>query len=231
MHVHWLQHAPFEGLGCIEPWLRERGAAFESTRLWAGDLPPSDSSSFDWLIVMGGPMNVHEHERHPWLAPEKALIRDAIAAGKRVLGICLGAQLIADALGAPVIRNREPEIGWFPVRLTSAGRACSLFADFPERFEAFHWHSDTFTIPSGAVCLAESDACANQALVHGDRVVGVQFHLEMTPDGARALCMHTPVTPSRYVQSAEEMLRETQRFERANRLMHMLLERLASMTT
>src|ERR1700758_1528507 len=114
MRVHWLQHADFEDPGTLLPWLAANGHVAHGSRLHAGEALPA-MDDFDALIAMGGPMNIYDHARCPWLVAEKALIRAAIEHGKRVLGICLGAQLIADQLGGRVTRNQETEIGWFPV--------------------------------------------------------------------------------------------------------------------
>lgn len=230
MKIHWFQHVPFEGLGSIEPWLRGHGHVLSGTRLYAGEMPPPPDA-YDWLIVMGGPMNIYEEAEHPWLAAEKRAIRDAIGQGRCVLGICLGAQLIADALGARVMRNPQREIGWFPVGLTPAGRREPLFADFPPRFEAYHWHGDTFDLPAGATPVATSAACMQQAFVWGGgRVVGLQFHLETTPDSAAALIRHcgNELLPAPYVQDAAAMLADPARFVRLNALMDRLLQRLAA---
>lgn len=227
MRVHWLQHAAFEDLGCIAPWLAARGAAVSRTVLDAGQTLPAPDA-FDWLIAMGGPMNIYEYARYPWLTQEKALIRAALAAGKRVLGICLGAQLLADVLGGQVARNPEAEIGWFEVSLTREGRASKIFGDFPDPFPAFHWHGDTFAIPPGYDCLMRSQACANQAYASRDgRVVGIQFHLEVTAANARVWFEHERPAPARYVQTPEEILRELPYFAENNRLMYRLLERMA----
>lgn len=226
MRVHWLQHAEQEGLGCIAPWLARRGDRVSCTRLQAGEHLPSPAD-FDWLIVMGGPMNIYDHERHPWLLQEKALIREAIARDRRVLGLCLGSQLIADQLGAAVSRNRETEIGWFDVELNAAGRAHALFADWPARFGVFHWHGDTFAIPPGARNLAASAACANQAFAHGARVVGLQFHPEVTAADVRLWFEHETPEPGAYVQTAREALADIARFAQINRLMLQLLDRMA----
>lgn len=228
MRVHWLQHAAHEDLGCIAPWLAARGAEVTHTALHAGEAPPA-SPDFDWLIVMGGPMNIYEHDAHPWLVTEKELIREALAAGKRLLGICLGAQLIADQLGGPVTRNAETEIGWWPVRLTSEGRASGLFADHPDEFLPFHWHGDTFALPPGATRLAYSEGCAQQAFeVDGGRVLGLQFHPELTAADARRWLVGEQLQPARYVQSNEQILSDLARFAAANRLMVRLLDRLAT---
>lgn len=225
MPIHWLQHADFEDLGCIGPWLAERGHAVSGTRLYAGEALP-DPADFEALIVMGGPMNIYEYAAHPWLRTEKALIRAAIDAGRRVLGICLGAQLIADVLGGPVRRNGEPEIGWFPVELNAAGLAEPAFAGLPPRFTAFHWHGDTYALPPGARGLAHSEACAQQAFSWGNgRVLGLQFHLEVTRDNAEEWLRHETLQPSRHVQTADAILADTDAFAANNAAMRAILER------
>lgn len=220
MRIHWLQHADYEELGCIAPALSAH--TLSHTRLYAGDALP-DADAFDALIVMGGPMNIYEYDVHPWLRAEKAFIKAAIDAGKRVLGICLGAQLIADTLGAPTTRNAETEIGWLELALSEDGRREPLFAGFPERFTAFHWHGDTFAIPHGSRTLMSSAGCINQAYAVGERIVGIQFHLEVTAANARIWFEHGAPAPSRYVQSAADILAQLDHFGANNRLMLQLL--------
>lgn len=225
MRIHWLQHADFEDLGCIGPWLAARGHEIKSTRLYRGETPP-DVDAFDALIVMGGPMNIYEFDAHPWLHTEQALIRTALAQGRRVLGVCLGAQLIADALGGAVTRNAETEIGWFPVTRTAVGRFHPLFADLPDSFIAFHWHGDTYALPPGAVRLAESAACPQQAFAWDNgRVLGLQFHLEVTREQMREWFHHETPQPARYVQSAAEILSAEDAFEANNDAMRAILAR------
>lgn len=227
MRVHWLQHAEHEELGCIAPWLAARKFKVTHTKLHEGDSLPS-SLDFDWLIVMGGPMNIYVHDRYPWLINEKALIRDACVKDKMVLGICLGAQLLADVLGGRVTENRQAEIGWFDVSLTDEGKRNQLFEDFPATLPAFHWHSDTFATPPGCQNLIKSDACVNQAFAAGPRRLGLQFHLEVTEtDARRWLALEEPA-PERYVQSSREILRDPARFESNNRAMLQLLDRFAA---
>jgi GMP synthase-like glutamine amidotransferase len=213
MKVHWFQHVSFEGLGAIEEWLLSRGHTLSFTRFYADEAPPVNPDGFDWLIVMGGPMNVYQYDAHPWLSPEKHLIREAITAGKRVLGICLGAQLIADVLGGKVYQNGEPEIGWFPVRAVSTG-VSSPFA-FPRETSVFHWHGDTFLLPPGSVWLAESDGCAHQAFAVGTRVLGLQFHLEMTAADVSRIAQGCAdeLTPGRYVQPADIIISQAKQNE------------------
>jgi len=228
MRVHWLQHADHEGLGCIEPWLHQRGSQVGCTRLHRGEALPA-ARAFDWLIVMGGPMNIYQHEAHPWLVAEKALIRDACVMKKKVLGICLGAQLLADVLGGSVVPNGEPEIGWFDVALEEDAHKCGHLVDFPARFQAFHWHGDAFRYPPGATPLMSSEACPAQAFTWGDeRVLGLQFHLEVELADARRWLQTDAPAPGRFVQSADEMLRDPTRFAANSRLMKLLLERMAA---
>jgi GMP synthase-like glutamine amidotransferase len=226
MRVHWLQHAEHEELGCIAPWLAARKYKVTRTRLHQGDEMPA-STDFDWLIVMGGPMNIYEHDRLPWLINEKSLIRDACVKDKKVLGICLGAQLLADVLGGRVTRNQHTEIGWFDVSLTDEGKKSELLTGFATPLPAFHWHSDTFAIPPGSQNLLKSDACVNQAFMAGPRRLGLQFHLEVTEADARRWLELEQPAPERYVQTAQEILASPARFEANNRAMLKILERFA----
>ena len=186
IRIHWFQHVPFEGLGCIEQWATEKGHALSVTRFHR-DEPLPRIGEIDWLVVMGGPMNIYEESEYPWLAREKQFIGQAIRSGKVVLGICLGAQLIAGFLGARVTPNAHKEIGWFPLELTPEAVASPLFDFLPHRLTAFHWHGDTFALPRGALRIARSEACENQAFLYDGRVVGLQFHLEFTPQSLAAI--------------------------------------------
>ena len=229
LRIHWYQHVPFEGLGSIDTWARSRGAAVTATRWHAGDRAPA-ADAFDWLVVMGGPMGVYDEAQHPWLAAEKRSLHEALDAGRTVVGICLGAQLVAAVLGARVTRNPHREIGWFPVHRDPAAAAHPVAQALPAAFEAFHWHGDTFAVPPGAVPLARSEACANQAFAIGNRVLALQFHLEVTLASAVAMVAHCPadLLPGPYVQAAGELVRaDPARFERLNGVMEGLLDRLA----
>lgn len=183
MRIHVLQHVAFEGLGCIEAWLENRHAIVTFTRFFESDALPN-LDDVDFIIALGGPMSVNDEDRFPWLADEKQFLAKAIQENKIVLGICLGCQLIASALGAKVYPNRDQEIGWFPVHF-QLKTATSLI--FPGAMEVFHWHGDTFDLPKGARLLASSIACRNQAFQIGRRVVGLQFHLEITPKSVAAM--------------------------------------------
>jgi GMP synthase (glutamine-hydrolysing) len=229
MNIHYLQHVPFEGLGSIEDWVRRGGHTLSVTRFYDGDPLPA-AETLDLLVVMGGPMNIYEEASYPWLVGEKRFIEQVIAAGRRTLGICLGAQLIADALGAKVYANTDKEIGWFPVETTEAASGNSLFATFPQQLDAFHWHGDTFDIPAGALHVARSAGCANQAFVYDERVVGLQFHLETTPVSAQQIIAHSAgeIVEGRYIQTPQVMLADTRRFDTINLAMQELLGRLAA---
>ena len=206
-------------------WLHIRNARMSVTGFYdTWTLPCQDD--FDLLIIMGGPMSVNDENEYPWLTAEKQFIRESLDAGKPILGICLGAQLIASALGAKVYPNRQNEIGWFPVR--AVGKYSDVFP-FPEQITAFHWHGETFDLPPGAVHLAESDACRHQAFQLGSNVIGLQFHLETTPETADALISHCrhELSPGPFVQE-ESTLRAASGdvFLQINTLMDQLLSYL-----
>jgi GMP synthase (glutamine-hydrolysing) len=226
MRIHYLQHVPFEDLGSMHGWFAERSDALTATHFYLQQktLPPLDS--FDWLVIMGGPMGVADTAVYPWLTAEQAFIRAAIDAGKTVLGICLGAQLIAVALGADVTVNSQREIGWFPLRSQTGKHP---IANLLDGCVAFHWHSETFAIPAGAQHLASSEGCHNQAFSMDDRVYGFQFHLETTATSVKALLHHcgNELDDSRYVQSSDQILQDPQRFIEINAAMAKVLETIA----
>jgi GMP synthase (glutamine-hydrolysing) len=229
MNIHYLQHVPFEGLGSIEQWAIAQGHQLSVTRLYAGDhLPALDR--FDMLIVMGGPMSVHDEFEHVWLKAEKWFIRQVIDAGKPLLGICLGAQLIAEVLGATVSKGREKEIGWFPITLDEAFAQTDLGRRLPRQSEVFHWHGETFSLPEGAVAIASSAACENQGFLYNDRVVALQYHLETTHFSAESIIDNSrnELTDGNSIQTEAQMLHGGERFGAINRQMSTILEYLAA---
>lgn len=203
MRAHVLQHVPFEDIGSMALWLAERKADVSYTRFFENAALPS-LNGIDLIIVMGGPMSVNDESTLSWLRPEKQFVREAVEKGVPVLGICLGAQLIACALGARVYPNTLKEIGWFPVKAMSTDP--NSF-QFPEQCTVFHWHGETFDLPSGAVRLAKSAACENQAFQIGAHVIGLQFHLETTPESARSILDNcsAELMPGPYVQTETEL--------------------------
>lgn len=224
MRIQTLQHVPFEDIGSMAQDFQQAGYPVNTTHWYRGDSAPS-LDSFDVLIVMGGPMGVYDEAAFPWLREEKALIKAAIEAGKKVIGICLGAQLIACVCGATVSRNPHREIGWFPLTRQAPDEPIARLLD---GVEVFHWHGDTFDLPAGAVWLASSDACRNQAFRLGNSVFGFQFHLETTPTSAAALLEHCgdELDGSRYVQSAARFTGNPAAFAQINRLMSAVLREI-----
>ncbi|MGB5325194.1 MAG: type 1 glutamine amidotransferase [Pseudomonadales bacterium] len=221
-----LQHVPFEGPAAIKAWADSHGHPV-THHCCATDTDYPDPADFDCCIIMGGPMGVNDSLE--WMTREKAFIRDWLASHKFMLGVCLGAQLIAAELGASVRTHREREIGWFHVEKITDAEAANNWIDaaLPDKFEALHWHGDTFDIPAGARHLYRSAACDNQAFAVGERVVGLQFHLEFdrnTAERVAEACAGELAAPSAWVQSRDSLLDDHARFTRANALMHQLLD-------
>lgn len=212
MRAHYFQHEPFEDLAAMEPWLRKGDFQITCTRLFEDPSFPS-VDEIDWLIMMGGTMSVNDEKELPWLVPEKEFVRRAVAAGKVVIGVCLGAQMIASALGAKVYRNREKEIGWYPLK-KAPGITSGPFADFPDHIHVFHWHGETFDLPKGARAIAASEATKNQIFTLGDNVIGFQCHLETTAASLASLsaACAAELIPAAHVQTHEEMKTSAAKF-------------------
>ena len=227
MRVHYLQHVPFAGPGCIADWARARRGTLSHTFFFAGeDLPPVDL--FDLLVVLGGPINVYDHERTPYLFREKRFVARCLAASIPVLAISMGSQLLADVLGAPVRVNDESEMGWFPLELTPEAAGTAYFADAAPELEVLHWHKETFDIPRSATPIGSSAACANQGFIYAENVIGLQFHLETTATSVEGLITDGAheFSEGRYVQSSREVMSHPARFERANAQMRRVLDAL-----
>lgn len=232
MRIHYLQHISLEHPGSILDWAAKKGHRLTHTRFYEGDSLP-EPEEFDWLVIMGGPMNIYEEDGYPWLAAEKRLIRESIGAGKTVLGICLGSQLIADVIGGKVTANSYPEIGWLAVRWNEEAAKEPLFAGFPSESVVFHWHYDTFSmLPPEAKVLATSEACPHQAFILGDRVIGFQFHLENTAQLLQGYVEESggELVKSAYVQTPEELLAHPEYVAQCNGWMAQFLDRLEERT-
>ncbi|MCW3062711.1 MAG: synthase-Glutamine amidotransferase domain [Capsulimonas sp.] len=175
-----LQHEDCEPLGFIEDSLRELDLAFQYIRPYAGDVVPAEMGEMRGLIVLGGPQGAYETEQYPYLADEIRLIQDAVRRDIPVLGACLGAQLLAAALGARVSPGAQKEIGWYPLTLTEAAGVDPIWRDVDSHFMALHWHGDVFDLPEGATGLASSEMTPNQAFRFGRSAYGIQWHMEMT---------------------------------------------------
>jgi GMP synthase-like glutamine amidotransferase len=227
MRVHVFQHVSFEGLGSIGAWLKEVGADVTYTRFYESATLPKNED-VDFLVVMGGPMSVNDEKEFPWLQEEKRFIKEVISSEKPVLGICLGAQLMASSLGALVYSGAHKEIGWFPVYYCHNGP--DLFR-FPKKIDVFHWHGETFDLPAGAVHLAKSDGCLHQAFQIGPCAVGLQFHLETTPDIVESMianCGHE-LAVNKFVQNEDQLRSMADDCCRGiNMLMHQLLNAMTN---
>ena len=186
--IYVLQHHPVENLGTIADALEGNALAWQYVRVADGQPVPANMKGAGGLIVMGGPMGVYQTDRYPWLRDEMRLIEDAMKLNLPVLGVCLGAQILAAALGAKVQRNPNgKEIGWHPIRLEAAAREDRLCSDLPATLTPFHWHGDIFEVPSGAVSLASSEKTPCQAFRYGDKTWGFQFHFEVTSESVAAM--------------------------------------------
>ena len=201
MRYHIFQHVPFEGPGYLRA--RINGIKQASVTAFFDDGKIPDLDSFDCLIVMGGPMGVYDESKFPWITRERRFLEKAIAAGKRILGVCLGAQMLAAALGSKVYPGKQKEIGWFPVEW----KEHVWTKDLGSQTTVFHWHGDTFDLPHGCERLASSVVCENQAFLYDGRVLGLQFHLEATPQTVGLLLkncgeelVHAP-----FIQTAEKI--------------------------
>lgn len=227
LNIHCLQHVPFEGPANIATWAETRAHHLSITHLYRGEALPS-LEEVDWIVVMGGPMNVYEYRFHPWLREEKRFLAAALQSDKTLLGICLGAQLLADVLGSKVYQNMEKEIGWLPVALGPKEITDGFFPGAPRELTVLHWHGDTFDLPAGATWLASSTGCAHQAFALGERVVGLQFHLESTPSSVKALIEHcgSELTEARFIQTASAIAENRSQFAANEKTLATLLEQL-----
>lgn len=228
LSIHVFMHVPFEGLGCIEEWITKHDHAVSYTKFYEKSSFP-DPSEIDWLIVMGGPMSVYDENIYPWLAEEKTFILKAIGNGKTVIGICLGSQLIAEVLGAKVYPNKQKEIGWFDVKLSETAKSHLLFEGFEYEFPVFHWHGDTYDLPTGSTHLISSDVCLNQAYLYKNKVLGLQFHLEVTEQTLKGMVENgaNELLRNETIQSAEQILNQTESIDTSNQKMFQILDYFA----
>ena len=229
MRIHLLEHDPIDiRRNNITTWAEKKGYAVGWTDVFTGARIPSQSN-FDWLIVMGGSQHAWEEQSHRWLADEKRFITEVLSADKVILGICFGAQLLAEALGGRVFPNQKEEIGWYRVRLSPHGRQSFLFKNVPETFLTFHWHSDHFSLPPGCTGLAYSEPTPYQAYTHKNhRIAGLQFHPEYTLEMVRFFATEygDDWKKNRYVAGKEAVLSQSEQVPETYWLMELLLDNM-----
>jgi len=229
VHITCLQHVAFEGPAEIATWASARGHSLEIVELYELEHPhPSET---DFLVIMGGPMSIHDDAEYPFLAPERRFIQSAIDSGALVLGVCLGAQLVADVMGAEVVKGEHVEIGWYTVSRTPAADDDPVMGRLPQTMEVLHWHGDVFGIPEGAVQAYASEACQNQAFSYDDgRVVGLQFHLEQSSESLFGLveAAANELVDGPWIQRAEEMLGARGLFAASNEALFTLLDAMSA---
>ncbi|HHT3526758.1 type 1 glutamine amidotransferase [Enterobacter asburiae] len=234
MHIQFIIHEHFEAPGAYEIWGKNRGCSMSYSRVYQGDPLPEDLLSTDLLIIMGGPQSPATTLKEcPWFdaQAEKALISRAIKAGKTVIGVCLGSQLIGEALGAAFCHSPEKEIGTFPVRLTEAGKANPLFEDFGHELNVGHWHNDMPGLTPQAKVLAYSEGCPRQIVQYGERVYGFQCHMELTPEVVELLIEHSQndllrAAEFRFVETAEKL--RSHDYREMNQVLFSFLDKLTS---
>ncbi|WP_426060042.1 type 1 glutamine amidotransferase [Hymenobacter sp. B1770] len=232
MRFHCLQHMPDEGPGHIADWLAAHAHSLTFTRLFEPSPVFPELGEFDGLLILGGAMSVHDEEGCTWLVPEKAFINEVLRAGKITLAICLGAQLVALALGAEVRPNHEPEIGFWTVRFSGKSLEHPLLRGWPEKAAVLDWHRDTFTVPPGAMRVGMSAGCATQGFVWGDGIIGLQFHPEFTVEMVEKLMHfenHETAEEQEFVQTAEQIRSKVKSVWKGRKLLESLLANMVAL--
>ena len=232
MRWHCIQHLPDEGPGHAADWLAANGHPLTYTRLFEPSPEFPALTEFDGLLILGGAMSVHDEAHFPWLRDEKAFIQQVLRAGKITLAICLGAQLVAQALGADVRPNAAPEIGFWTVRFSAKALEHPLLRGWPEKATVLHWHLDAFTVPPGALRVGMSAGCATQGFVWGDGIVGLQFHPEMTVPMVEQLITfedHEIAEEQGFVQTAEQIRTKLKSVWKGRKLIEQLLANMVAL--
>jgi len=222
MKIHILQHANFETPGYILDWAKTKDHKISFTNFFEAFTFPFPSD-IDMLVVMGGPMSISDEDKYSWLVEEKEYISEMISKRKKVVGICLGSQLIAEALGAEVYANTQKEIGWFNIKAQSENDLLNLL---PEEITAFHWHGQTYDLPIACDRLFSSEATLNQGFLYKNRVLAMQFHLEIKPEGVIDMmeACRNDLTEGKFVQTEKNILAEKAYFQNNRRLLFKILD-------
>lgn len=224
MRIHCFQHVPFEGMGVISSWCLQHNFKIQYTQFYK-DYEFPNIEDIDLLIIMGGSMGVYDESQYSWLKQEKLFIKSAIDNGKKIMGICLGAQLIASVLGANVYKNNEKEIGWFPLQYSKEAVSLGFSGSLNEDNFVFHWHGDAFELPPNAISIGSSKATACQGFIYDDRVVGLQYHLEVDNNYILDLVEHGrgELTEGKYIQSKNDITNTLSYYEYCHSLMFKIL--------
>lgn len=227
MNIHCFQHVHFEDLGCINNWIEMNGHTLKYTKFYENIKIP-DVDDFDLLIILGGPMSANDEKKFDWLKSEKEAIKEAIKNDKLIIGICLGSQLIANVLGEEVYRNSEKEIGWFDQYMTDQQESKNILFKNENKLKVFHWHGETYKLPKNSVHLAYSECCENQAFLYKNKVLGLQFHLEVTKKSIVTMIENgrNELNKGKYIQSENEILSQTNNIESNNKIMIQILDDL-----
>lgn len=227
MRIHALINYSIVDLGTIQTWADNKGHTITTTNVYENQQFP-DLDQFDLLIILGGLMSAYEEEKHPWIKMEKQFIKKAIDAGKGVLGVCLGAQMIADTIGSKTYPQGHLELGWWDVQFTESIKDIPVFKGLPTDLKLFQFHSDTYQLPPDATHLAKSKGCENQAFIYGDRVVGLQFHPEFTEAKIQEMVdlIEAEMADGPYAQHPEEFLGREDDLQKAQAFLFTLLDNL-----
>lgn len=226
MKISYIQHVEFEGLGSIEDWAIMRGHELHRINAYEPDCRWPSIEDFDLLIIMGGPMGVDDIKKYPWLSNELRFLKEANQARKRMIGICLGAQILARILNAKVYKNHEKEIGWYKVNRTNTIDSINYFPMLTSEMIVFHWHGETFDIPEKSIHLWESGACRNQAFIYENRILAFQFHFEMKPHNIKNLIKNCSdeLVDSKFIQTETEILSQITNCDQNKVILYSILD-------
>jgi GMP synthase-like glutamine amidotransferase len=228
MHIHCLQHVAFENPGTIVEWANSNHHTISYTHFFEDNFTLPNVADIDALLIMGGYMNVDEETKYPWLNAEKYFIKQAIDANKKVMGICLGSQLIAAALSSKVYYAAEKEIGFFPINFTVEALQHSLFNHFTNPYNFFHWHGDTFDLPANAQLIASTNTCKHQAFLINNNVLALQFHFEMNETVIEAMLLHDGHEldeEGNFIQTKETIRQQFHHLQQNKKDMFLLLDK------
>lgn len=227
MKVLFIAHADFEKPGYIETWAKNNGYVTQEVHPYKGESLPK-ANSFDFLVVMGGPQSPLQMEEAPYLMDEIQLIKAAIEMQKPIVGFCLGAQLIGEALGAKTERSPNREVGMYPIELLETAKNDPIFQQFPSKINVMHWHSDMPGLTNESVLLARSEGCPRQVVRYSDKIYGFQCHLELTKDLVEGMIKNCPddLRHGKYISTADEMLKVN--YSEINSRMHLILDAIIS---